>query len=37
MPLKVKIIRISNYYLMYKHLYNIALNLDAAFLMSVSI
>ena len=37
MPLKVKIICISIYYLMYKHLYNMALNLDVAFLLSVSI
>ena len=37
MPLKVKIIRISIYYLMYKHLYNMALNLDVVFLLSVSI
>ena len=37
MPLKVKINRISIYYLMYKHLYNMALNLDVAFLLSVSI
>ena len=37
MPLKVKIIGISIYYLMYKHLYNMALNLDVAFLLSVSI
>ena len=36
MPLKVKIIRISIYYLMYKYLYNMALNLDVAFLLSVS-
>ena len=37
MPLKVKIFRISIYYLMYKHLYNMALILDVAFLLSVSI
>ena len=37
MPLKVKIICISIYYLMYKHLYNMALNIDVAFLLSVSI
>ena len=37
MPVKVKIIRISIYYLMYKHLYNMVLNLDEAFLLSVSI
>ena len=37
MPLKVKIIRISIYFLMYKHLYNMALNLDVAFLLLVSI
>ena len=37
MPLKVKIIYISIYYFMYKQLYNVALNLDVAFLLSVSI
>ena len=37
MLLKVKIIRISIYFLIYKHLYNMALNLDVAFLLSVSI
>ena len=37
MPLKLKIIRISIYYLMYKHLYSTALNLDVAFVFSVSI
>ena len=37
MPLKLKIIHISIYYLMYKHLYNTALNLDVAFVLSVSI
>ena len=36
MPLKVKIIRIFIYYLVYKHLYNMALNLDVVFLLSVS-
>ena len=36
MPLKVKIICISIYYFMHKHLY-MTLNLDAAFLLSVSI
>ena len=35
--LKVKLIRISIYYFMYKHLYNMTLNLDVAFLLSVSI
>ena len=37
MPLKVKTICIFIYYLMYKHLYNMALNLDVAFLLSISI
>ena len=37
MPLKVKIIHIYIYHLMYKHLYNMTLNLDVAFLLSVSI
>ena len=37
MSLEVKIIRISIYYLMFKHLYNMALNFDVAFLLSVSI
>ena len=32
MPFKVKIIRIFIYNLMYKHLYNMNLNLDVAFL-----
>ena len=34
MPLKVKIIHIYNSYLMYKHLYNMTLNLDIAFFVS---
>ena len=37
MPFKVKIVYIFTYYLMYRHLYDIALNLDVAFLLSVSI
>ena len=37
MQLKVKIFRTSIPYLMYKHLYNMALNLDVAFLLPVSI
>ena len=37
MVLKVKLIHIYNYYLMYKHLHNMTLNLDVAFLLSVSI
>ena len=37
MPFKVKIICISIYYLMYKHLYNMNLNLNVAFFLSVSI
>ena len=37
MPLKVKIVHIYIYYLMYKHLYNMTLNLDVAFLLSASI
>ena len=37
MPLKVKLIRISIYYLMYKKLYNMTLNIYVAFLLSVSI
>ena len=37
MPLKVKLIRISIYYIKYKHLYNMGLNLDVVFLLSVSI
>ena len=37
MALKVKIIDIYIYYLMYKHLYNMTLNLDVAFHSSVSI
>ena len=36
MPLKVKIIHISIYYLMYSN-YDKALNLDIAFLLSVNI
>ena len=35
--IKSKINCISIYYLMYNHLYNMALNLDVAFLLSVSI
>ena len=37
MPFKVQIIHISISNLMYKHLYNTALNLNVAFLLSVSI
>ena len=37
MTLEVKIIRICIYYLRFKHLYNMALNLDVAFLLLVSI
>ena len=37
MPLKVKLIRISIYYFMCKHLYNMTLNIYVAFLLSVSI
>ena len=36
MPLKVKIFHIYIYYLRYKHLYNMTLNLDVGFLLSVS-
>ena len=37
MPLKVKVIHIYIYYLMYKHLCNMTLNVDVAFLLSSSI
>ena len=35
MPLEVKLIPISIYYLMYKYLYKMALYLNVAFLLSV--